>query len=429
MLRWELADEQATEREPLTAFTSYVNDVDFSADGRVLIAASSDQDVTLFDAANGAELRRLTTPAIANGAAVVDGRPVASGADGLLRVWPAESPVWRSSGSVIYNLSGSSRWLAGGSPYDGIALWRVGEEVRRMPTPVVGELPEDDLQQGAAAIAPNQAWLAGGTAEGRVLTWPLTERGAGEVSVFDAGIGYIAAVAISPDSRLLAAFEYLGTRTAVFSADPGTGRLTLLTALDTPGAELTAFTSDTVLAVALASNRVVLWSLADPAHPEIAGEIELATMPQTVTAARHRPLLAVGEESGDVSLWDVADPANPVRVRGFGDPRSGMYSLEFSPDGSLLIGTSGDDQIWGWDLTSDEGTALFSLDGGLGRPWDARFIEDGARFAVSGSTGAVKVWVPDRAAAKAKLCATRGDPLTAEEWQRYLPGVQPEDPC
>lgn len=41
----------------------------------------------------------------------------------------------------------------------------------------------------------------------------------------------------------------------------------------------------------------------------------------------------------------------------------------------------------------------------------------------------MKVWIADPEAAKAHLCANRGDPLTPEEWQRYLPGVDPQDPC
>lgn len=429
VLRWDLAGEDATVTEPLRAFTSYVNGVSFSPDSRQLITASSDQDVVVFDTETGAELRRLTTPTIAHQAAIVADRPIATGADGMLRVWAPGSPVWRSSGSTIYNMSGSEQWLAGGSPADGIALWRLGSGVpQRMSTPVVGELPDGDIQQGAAMLAPNQAWLAGGTRDGRILTWPLTPAGASKVSVFDAGIGYIAAVAVSPDSRLLAAFGYLGTRTAIFTAGPA-GQLTRVALIDTPDAQLTTFVHDDLLAVALASNRVALWGLADPANPVAIGEIELPSMPQTVAAHPSGGLLAVGEQSGAVSLWSLADPANPVRQRGYGDPRSGMYSLEFSPDGRMLIGTSGDDQIWGWDLTSDETTALFSLNGELGRPWDARFIDGGTRFAVSGSTGAVKVWLADTVAAREWLCTNRGDRLTDEDWERYLPGIEPKDPC
>lgn len=430
VLRWVLEGQTATALAPLTDFTSYVNGVAFSRDSRLLIAASSDQDVTVFNWESGELLRRMSTPALATGAGFLAERPVACGSDGTLRVWPGQGPVWRTGGSTIYNMSGSAQWLAGGSAGDGIALWRLeGAAASQLPTPVVGRLPKGDLQQGAAMLAPNQAWLAGGTAEGRVLTWLLTDRGAGAASVFDAGIGYIAAVAISPDSRLLAAFEYQGARTAIFTAEPETGQLTLAATIQTPGAELTVFTSESVLAVAQASGQVALWDLTDLSEPGLTGTIEVRTMAQTVAADHTRSVLAVGEESGDVSLWDVSDPSSPVRDRGYGDPRSGMYSLGFSPDGTLLIGTSGDDQIWGWDLSSEETTALFSLNGELGRPWDARFIDDGARFAVSGSTGMVKVWNADLKSARLQLCANRGDPLTAEEWDRYLPGVEPEDPC
>ena len=152
-------------------------------------------------------------------------------------------------------------------------------------------------------------------------------------------------------------------------------------------------------------------------------------MPSTLVFAPTSRLLGVGLSSGTVQIWDLRLESQPALVREFGDPHSNMYSLAFSPGEQVLIGTSGDDRIWGWSIDQEAAGLLFSLDGAIGRPWDARFVEGGARFATSGSSGGVKVWHADESTATALLCSRRGDAITPEEWQRYLPGIDVHDPC
>ncbi len=90
-------------------------------------------------------------------------------------------------------------------------------------------------------------------------------------------------------------------------------------------------------------------------------------------------ILAIVQTDKSVALWSIADPA------------SSTYSLDFSPDERWLVGTSGDDLIWGWDLASDATTAHLALSGEVGR--------------------------------------SIGDQLTADEWKRYLPGIEPRKVC
>lgn len=130
-----------------------------------------------------------------------------------------------------------------------------------------------------------------------------------------------------------------------------------------------------------------------------------------------------------MSIWDFSDPGEPKLTLTFADAHSAMYSLAFSPDERSLLGTSGDDLIWGWDLTEPSVHAAFAVDGDLGRPWDVRFIDSGRRFAVSGDSGRVRVLTAGSDDARRQLCEGRGDPLSDDEWARYLPGVQPRDPC
>lgn len=95
----------------------------------------------------------------------------------------------------------------------------------------------------------------------------------------------------------------------------------------------------------------------------------------------------------------------------------------------MLAGTSGDDLVWGWRLDSSDADADFALSGDIGRPWDVCFIDGGAKFAVAGDSGGVRVWDSQPVAAARDLCSRLGDQLTPTEWRRYLPGVEPRAVC
>lgn len=430
VMRWLIDGDQATAEDPIPGFDSYVNDVAFAADGASFIAGSSDQSTRVYDTATGALLRQLPGPALVTGVGLVGSRPASVGTDGTLRVWPAASPVLKAGGDTVYNFAtdSSGMWLAGGTPFTGIQLWRLDGEPRKLPTPVV-ELPEGDKQVGAVGLAGDAGFVTGGTASGRVISWPLSETGAGQASVVKVSDGYISYTPVSPDGSLVAAMEYQGQYTHLLTAD-SQGRLTKVASLETAVPQLAAFSPDsTLLVVSLAAKKVAVWSVADPANPALVATLEMPAVPGAVAFAGTKPLLAVGLNSGLVQVWDLTDPAAPVKQRELGDARSGVDAVSFTPDASMLIAAAGDDRIWGWNLTSEANSAVLSVDGALGSPWDARVVQGGAGFVASGSTGMVRLWRLNVTDADSWLCAVRGDPLTPEEWTRYLPGVDPEDPC
>ncbi len=432
-LTWQLSGTEAGEPVVLRNFSSYVNAVAYSEDSSRLIAGSSDQYVSLYDSSTGVELRRMTNPAILAGVALLAGRPVAVGTDGTLRVWPAQVPVLRAAGMpASYNIATDATadgWLAAGNSYDPSNLWRVTNgTIDPVADPQV-TLPGDDAQRGAIAVASAGDYLIGGSEQGRVIRWPLTPAGAGTPQVVETELGYVATAKISRDGRLVAAVEEeSGSRVVLLRADGG---LSVAATIPAAGPRSAAFTADSsILAVALSQGPVQLWSVAEPSTPTLVGAIEQATPEGTHLAASPvDALLAIGDGNGIVSVWDLSDPADPVKVREFTDPASEIYSVDFSPDGRHIVAAAGDDLIWSWELTGDDQAAAFVLDGGFGRPWDARYIDDGRRIAATGGDGEIKVWAATPELAKPLLCANRGQPLTEEEWARYLPGVAASDPC
>ena len=432
MLRWRLRGDEAEALPAVTGFADWIVGVDYSVDGAQVVAASLDQSTTVLDR-GGDRLRVLPGPSALSGAAFVGDRLVTTSKDGTLRVWPADDPRWRFGGSELYNLSTdatASLWLAGGTPYDGIQLWRLqGDGGRtRMPVPATGL--STGVQTGAVAVAPSGDFLLGGTIDGRLIHWPLAAGGAGKADFLDLGIGYIAFVQASPDSKLAVAMGYQGKESSLLSlgAD-GEPRLAARLPVDDP--QMLWFSADSrLLAIALPDRSVRLWDVSDPAQPAEVGAIrDLPSTPTSVAFAPSSQLLAIGTDLGAVSVWDVTRPEQPVLRRSFGDPHAATNAVLFSPDERTLVATGGDQVIRGWDLTAEPASALrFALTGALARPWDVRFLP-GDRLAVSGGNGALQVWTLSREAASRSLCAVRGDPLVPDEWSRYLPGINLADPC
>ncbi len=432
LLRWRLDGEQAVAAKSLTGFQDWVNAVAFSSDGRTLVAGGLDQVTRVFDAGTGELARTLPGPAAITGAALVGSSPVTTDAVGTLRVWPAIDPTWRTSGSEMYNLStdaAGARWLAGGTLSDGIQLWSIDGQPTKMASPDSG-LPAGK-QSGAVGVSPDGTYLLGATFDGRVLSWPLTDRGAvGTASVVDVGLGYVSFVQAAPNSRLVVAMGYVGTECALLEAD-GQGHLKLLAKIATPNPQMVWFSADSrTLAVAMPNRQVVLWDVSDPGKPRKVGIVPgLDSTPISIAFAPKSALLAVGTESGEISVWDVSDPTRPSRLRDFGDPHSAPNCVLFSADERMLIAASGDERIWGWDLSLlTDDTPVFTLSGDVDRPWDVRFLT-GGRMAVSGGNGALRIWEVDQERATSQLCGLRGDPLSADEWRRYLPGITVSDPC
>gem|GEM_PF-476251 len=428
--RWYIAEATPTPEPSLTGIGGWVNAVAFGADGTRLAVASSDRSISVFDVVSGVRVRHLVSPAAQTGAGfAAGGRLIGAGADGTLSVWPAQGPTLRSSGSAAGHLAtDSAKWLAAGTASDGISLWKQGASLNQMPKPAPPALPEGDVQDGAVGIAPNGAFLLGSTLKGQVLSWPLTGGGAGAGAAYDTGMqAPVTYTAISPDSSLVAAMSAQAGMIVLFNAD-SRGALTKLAEIAVSKPQQVEFSSDgKVLVIAQGDNSVALWSVG--AEPHLLGAAKLDSLPTTLDLAPSSYRVAVGQADGEVSLWEFSDPAHLTKLRSWHDPAAEVYSLEFSPDERWLLGTSGDDLIWGWDLTKSDAEAQLAFNGDLGHPLDMRYLDGGKRFAVSGSDGTVRVWEARVALATANLCTRIGDQLTAEEWRQLVPGVEPREVC
>lgn len=431
IFRWSLAGATASPLQHLQV-DGWTNDLAYSADGHTLLAGNADQNVYVFATESGQLQTRLFDAHSVTGVEWVAGRTVSVGDDGTLRVWQSRTPV-NSAGSPVYSLSadGGDRFVAAATLNHGILLWRRdGQRMAPLPAP-------DDLGRAtsaAVAVAPNGAFAVGGTSwrHGELLSWPLTEAGAGAARVvraFPSG-GYVGALAISPDSTLVAALEYTGKHIALFRAG-SSGELKPLSMLDSPVPQAVSFSPDgRLLAVPLASDVVQLWDVSNPRAPTLAGEVPSSGSP--AFAAALSPVgnrLAVGTGAGDVTVWDVSNPRSPVKIRTLRGPMAALTMVAFSPDSSMLAAGGGDRYIWLWSLDDAGDDAYLALASASVRTWDLRFLDGGRQLIAGGESGELRSWLLVPGEARQVLCANRGDPLSAEEWARYLPGIAVNDPC
>jgi WD40 repeat protein len=193
------------------------------------------------------------------------------------------------------------------------------------------------------------------------LTWPLTGH-----------TGWVTAVDVSPDAKLLAGADY--------------------------------------------DNTVRLWDVASrkPLGQPLKGHTD------TVNAVALSPdgqLLASANADGTVRLWDV-ESGEP-----YGAPLKGhtdaVYDVAFSPDGQLLASAGYDRTAHQWDVASGKPLGQ-PLTGHTGELYDVAFTPDGRFVASSSVDRTVRLWNLEFKALIAAACRIANRDLSEDEWSRFV---------
>jgi WD40 repeat protein len=439
ILQWRLKGARAEPLPEITGFLSNVNDVTFNPDGTKLFAAGDDHGTYTFDVASGVQEQRLSGPsAVDSVGQTSDGRIVTADSHGDLRVWPLFDPVLRADGSSGYCFSTdpSGHWLALATANDGILLWDTtggGFAQKAAPAVSFGKPKASSAETVAAGVGvdPLGRYLLAGTTEGSVISWPLSESGAGAATVKSViPSQYIGFIAINPRGNLAAAVPVNdGSEIALLRVDEH-GAFTKIASLPTRNPQSASFSPDgQLLAIPRTTNAVEIWSVADPAAPKLLNTLQLGAQPVIVSFSPVARMLAAGLMSGEVVVIDLTDPANPKQASSYGDARAEVYGLTWSPDGSVLLGAGGDEHVWQWDTTVPDTPAVASYSSGLGRTNDVVFVHGGRDFVATGDSGGVRAWVAGSGDARQHGCELQGSPLSDAEWSRYLVGITKADPC
>jgi WD40 repeat protein len=367
--------------------TESLTSVFFSRDGKLLAATSQDQTARLWEVATGQ--LRLTLKghsAVVNTIAFSpDGRKVVTGSDDetvkihdlatgqelqTFREHPAKGQsrppsIWRA----IFSPDGS-RILACGN-FMQIAVWEVATG---KPLPALGGYEQPPT---ALTFSPDSRFLATGSLDRKVKLWD-----AETLRLFSEFIGHgnsIHDLAFSPDSKTLASV----------STD-NTIKLWDLTAQARPlvrgNAGSVAWAPDG-RTLATAQGRSL--QIRDTKTWQVT-----ATLPTLNTAAIYclayspdgRSLAAAGEDR-IVWLWDVAAGAVRYALRGHAMV---IHDVAFAPDGTLLATTSEDQTVRLWDVKT--GRELASLTGHEATFSGVAFSPDGRLLATAGRDMSVRLW-------------------------------------
>lgn len=365
--------------------------VSYSPDGRSVATGAEDHQLRIWE---------VPGPVISSdagdfsaGSAARTGHIFATGSDtGQLELWDVADGVGPKNVANIaahhdqinaISFGRHDTLLATVSDDDTTKLWDVSKPSR--PTLLASVKVPDARAGEAAALTADGKRLVVGTNGNSLEVFDLANvRAPRRISTQPAHTALITRVAISSDGRTVASASI--DRSVRLWALGGDGRLTsLYSRRFSSGMFGLAFSPDARLLATNGTDRTThLLDLRDPRHPrEVAA---LTGSVGTLYAAAFSPngttLATAGE---DIRLWDIRDPAHP---------RPTVVIQDFSPAVGELLFTS-----------------------------DSRYLVP--MFAGVSS----EILDLDTEAVAARVCARVGDPITRDEWNRYLPDLAYKPPC
>lgn len=394
--------------------------ISYSGDGRELATGDVQGDVEVWDPHTG--LVDTFTGHTSDVRGVVfspDGRTIYSaGSDGAVIAWDATGArrlgrtfTFAAPGPEVAFASALTPdgSLVATSPADGrVDLRSTGTyELRRELVAPIGAI------HGVAVSGDGRLILAGG--ETGAALWDARSGALGRI--FDRSIRE-GAVAISPDGNAIATAP-AQKRVVIYDARSGQ----VIARLRIRHTDSLAFDADGgLLAAGKLDGTATVWDTRT--RKPLAELPSGASAVYSVEFSPDRSLLAVGDSSGGVTLFDM--PSGRKEQPALSGNGGGAGGLSFSPDGKTLLVAGADGALRLWDVQTK--TLVHTLPSATSSGTTA-FFPDGKRVLGVFGTGIGVVWNLDPNAWEAQACRIANRDLTRAEWAELLPGREYRPVC
>jgi len=284
----------------LTGHSNWVRGCAFSPDGNLLISASFDNALKLWDVETGTEIRTFTEPSdsVWAGAFTPDGKSVVSASwDGILKIWDVETGVeirtFEKHSGAIYEcaFSPDGKMLVSASDDKNLKLWNVetGTAIKILR----GHLEE----VWRCAFSPDSTKILSASNDGTLRLW---DAGTGkEIRTFTGHAREVQGCAFSPDGNQILSASYDSTLK--------------LWDVET-GAEIRTFAG----------------------HTDLVSGCAFSPDGKRIASASNDKTL---------KLWDVDTGAEIRTFTGHSDP---LLDCAFSPDGRMVVSASWDGTLKLW---------------------------------------------------------------------------------
>jgi WD40 repeat protein len=406
----------------MSGHTDGVQRVNFSPNGAMLVSASSDSTVRLWNVNSLSTMLTLDEHAAFVSSAIFspDSSLILSGGDdGKVRIWGVAlgGQINQISGfgsdiiSIAFSPDGAL--IAAGTDDNAVHLWDTitGNEVATLRG-----------HRGAilsVAFSPDGTRLASGSQDHTVLIWDVeASLASGELKPCDRTEVYrglnaaqqanhpcngvheltgftsdVRSLDFSDDGRLLATgscSNYEGRQcrqgeVRVWDVDMP-GEISLL--LDQENwVDSVAFSPDGAqLASGSSDETIDIWDV-ETANLTTTLYGQLGAV-ESVAFSDDGLLLVSGGGDENVLIWDLVQPNNPPRT--LSGHTEEITDVIFSPDGRLVVSASRDDHIRVWDVRS--GIVLGDFVAHIGDVNSVSYRRDGTMFASGGADGTILLW-------------------------------------
>jgi WD40 repeat protein/tRNA A-37 threonylcarbamoyl transferase component Bud32 len=376
----------------LVASQGPTHTVSYSPDGSRLIAASSDNNLRIWDthahklvATIGHGLSAVWSPDGQYIAAVTDdainflapdGKPLASAKVGVVSSWLVPSP---------------SSKLVGFGTTDGHVV------VAQPDGKLVLDTKAHDAEVGEVEWSPNGEVLAAAADDGVVTLWHLPE--AVRVGLLDHSEKVIS-VSFSPDGHRIATADAGGN---VVSWDLATGKKLVELKGHTNSVEAVDFDPTGKYLVTVSTDRTAgIW---DSMSGKRLTTMQLGFSGNNVRFAPDGRRVITSTTHGDLQVWNLdGDPL--LTLAGHA---ATISMFQFSPDGKQLASCGHDGDVRLWRL--DSAPSVVPVDNKGTRSWRGEWAPDGSTFATTSSDGVLRIYDGKTAALVRELKGHTGEIL------------------